>query len=452
MPNSTESQDAPIEQPEGPIQKLMTPLLRFLHVEAASGVVLLLTTVIALFLANSAWGPDYLAFWKTKVSFGVGSFQMNHSLQHWINDGLMVIFFFVIGLEVKREIVTGELRDPKQAMLPLMGAIGGMLVPAVLYLGLQMGQEGQRGWGIPMATDIAFVVGCMAILGKRVPHSLRAFILSLAIADDIGAILVIAIGYTSGIDVTMLIIGFALIGVVFGLSRGGVRSFGVYTLLGVFIWLAFHESGVHATIAGVILGLMTPAKTLVNEGFFAQILGRASEIFHGGGWGNVNHRVEKLQKFRALSRETVSPLEYLEGRLHPWVSFLIMPIFALANAGVVFQSGALGASVVWAIVLGLFVGKPLGILLFSWLAVKLKMTRLPDGVNWLMLTGAGCLAGIGFTMALFIAGLALPAQGDLLGNAKIGILVGSVLSAVLGMILLVKCLPKTIDPSPQESE
>ena len=273
--------------PRKPIDRLVGPFERFLHIEAAGGVVLLAATIASLSLANSPWSDGFLALWKTPVEFGFGSFQLSHSLKHWISDGLMAVFFFVIGLEVKRELVIGELRDPRRAALPVAAALGGMIAPAAIYLSLQHSGPAARGWGIPMATDIAFVVGCMAVLGRRVPPGLRVLLLSLAIADDIGAILVIAIGYTASIDWTALALGLLGIVAIAGLARLGVRSFLVYTVIGAFIWLEFHESGVHATIAGVILGLQTPARSYVGESAFAGALGRAGEVFRGGGWGSL---------------------------------------------------------------------------------------------------------------------------------------------------------------------
>jgi NhaA family Na+:H+ antiporter len=412
-----------------------------MHVEAASGIVLLVATIVALVLANSAWSSGFLGFWHTEVGFSIGSFDMHHSLKHWINDGLMAIFFFVIGLEVKRELVIGELRDPRRAALPIVAALGGMIAPAAVYLALQAGGPGSRGWGIPMATDIAFVVGCMAILGKRVPNGLRVLLLSLAIADDIGAILVIAIGYTESLDTTSLIFGFVGLGLVAVLARLGVRSFLVYTVVGALVWLAFHESGVHATIAGVLLGLLTPTRPFVGQGLFGDFLDRASEIFHGGTWDAESHRAIKVARFRQIARETVSPVEYLEGVLHPWVGFFIMPIFALANAGVPFEMSDFGDPIAHAVAAGLVVGKPLGIVLFGFVAIRFGLARLPNGVSWGVLTGGGFLAGIGFTMALFIAGLAL--EGDVLDAAKVGVLGASAVAALIGMSLLVWLLPKT---------
>jgi NhaA family Na+:H+ antiporter len=411
-----------------------------MHVEAASGIVLLTATVVALLLANSAWSESFLGFWKTELGFSIGSFDMHHSLKHWINDGLMAIFFFVIGLEVKRELVIGELRDPRRAALPIFAAIGGMVAPAAIYLALQSEGAAARGWGIPMATDIAFVVGCMAILGSRVPIGLRVMLLSLAIADDIGAILVIAIGYTEALDAGALISGFLGLGLVILLGRMGVRSFLVYTVVGTLVWLAFHESGVHATIAGVVLGLLTPTSAYLSHGFFSEALDKVSEIFHGGKWDEESQRAIKVARFRQLARETVSPVEYLEGVLHPWTSFFIMPLFALANAGVPFEFADLADPVAQAVAAGLLIGKPLGIVVFSLLAVSIGLAKLPAGVSWGALTGGGFLAGIGFTMALFIAGLAL--EGEILDAAKVGVLGASVVAAVIGMSIMSTLLPK----------
>jgi NhaA family Na+:H+ antiporter len=425
--------------PDEPVGKITAPIARFLHVEAAGGVVLLAATVAALILANSPLSKSFLGFWKTEVGFSIGAFAMEHSLKHWINDGLMAIFFFVIGLEVKREIVLGELRNLKTASLPIFAAIGGMVVPAGIYLLLQSGGPGESGWGIPMATDIAFVVGCMAVLGKRVPRGLRVLLLSLAIVDDIGAILVIAIGYTDALSLAWLARGILGILLVIGLGRIGVRNLGVYTVLGVLTWLAFHESGVHATIAGVILGLITPARSWVGEGLIAETVDRARALLRGEGWEGSS-RYAVMRGVEKASREAISPLQRLENDLHPWVSFAIMPLFALANAGVVLRADALGDPVSIAIIAGLFLGKPIGILLFSWLSTTARIARLPEGVSWGVLAGGGLLAGIGFTMALFIAGLAL--GPELLDTAKMGILVASAGAAVVGMFLLVRLLPR----------
>jgi NhaA family Na+:H+ antiporter len=425
---------------KAPIDFLMDPLQRFLHVESASGIVLLLATITALLLANSPWSEEFLAFWKTKIGFTVGFLEMNYSLQHWINDLLMAVFFFVIGLEVKREMVSGELRSLKRAALPICAALGGMIVPAMIYLLLQAGSPAERGWGIPMATDIAFVVGSLAILGSRIPSSLRILLLSLAIADDIGAILVIAIGYTENLQLNFLLLSLGgLIGFI-GFYKIGVRNIPIYILLAAVVWFGFHESGVHATMAGVIIGLLTPTKGWIPE---SRLQTKVQDILHflqGENWPGSKERYQMLREMERTTRKTVSPLERFENDLHPWVGFIIIPVFALANAGVAINSKVIFNPVAIAVVLGLFIGKPIGIALFSWLAVKMGLGSLPSDLNWPTILGGGCLAGIGFTMALFIASLAL--QGTLLDAAKAGILIGSLFSAIIGSLLLLIFLKK----------
>ena len=425
--------------PRGRIQALTEPLVRFLHVEAAGGVVLLAATLGALVLANSGAAQAWLELWKTPLALEIGDLSLRHSLKHWINDGLMPVFFFVIGLEVKRELVLGELRDPRRAALPLAAALGGMVVPAGIYLALQLGEPGARGWGIPMATDIAFVVGCLALLGSRVPRSLRVLLLSLAIVDDIGAILVIAFGYTESIAWGWLGFGGLALGCVVLAARLGVRSVGVYVVIGACVWLGVHESGIHATIAGVALGLLTPAHAHVPRGGLGTVQQRLSMLLRGDGVAAASDQTRVLRELEFAARESVSPLERLEARLHPWTSFVVLPLFALANAGVPIEAGGISDPVGVAVAAGLVLGKPLGLLLFSGAAVAFGLARLPEGVGWGVLCGAGLLAGIGFTMALFIAGLAL--QPPLLDAAKLGVLVGSLLAGAGGMLLLRVLLP-----------
>jgi len=423
--------------PRAPIHRLLGPLERFLRVEAAGGVVLLACALAALLLANSPWSEEFAAIWRTELRVGLGGLELRHSLRHWINDGLMAVFFFVIGLEVKRELAVGELRDPRRAALPLAAALGGMVAPACVYLALQAGTPAARGWGIPMATDIAFVVGCLALLGPRVPLALRVFLLSLAIADDIGAIVVIAVGYTESLELRMLGLGLLGYGVIGLLTHLGVRSLLVYTAAALAIWLAFHASGVHATIAGVGLGLLTPVRPYVDAGRLESLARDANEALRRE--GDARERASRVRSVAYAARETVSPGEYLENLLHPWVGFGVMPLFALANAGVAVDLRDFGHPVALAVAAGLVLGKPIGILGASWLAVRSGVAALPSGVGWAALAGAGALGGIGFTMALFIAGLAL--EGALLDAAKIGTLSGSVLSAALGLALLRRHLP-----------
>jgi Na+:H+ antiporter, NhaA family len=425
------------ELPEALVDRLLQPVVRFLHVEAASGLVLLGCTVVALVLANSAWAEDFAALWQTPVRVGVGAFELNKPLLLWINDGLMTIFFFVVGLEIKRELIHGELRDIRKAALPASAALGGMIVPALIYFGMQQGTPAESGWGIPMATDIAFVVGLLALLGSRVPHGLKVLLLSLAIVDDIGAVLVIAAFYTEKVLLGALGVAGAGFLVVSLFNRLGVRRVPVYVVLGAGIWLAVLKSGVHPTVAGVLLGLMTPASAWVGDRSLmealAGMLGRLGD-------GHADEQVEQKGKIEFAVRESVSPLERLENALHPWVAYLIMPVFALANAGVAIDASRATDPVALAIAGGLLVGKPVGILLFSLAAVWLGVARLPDGINWAVLIGAGFLAGIGFTMSLFIAGLAL--EPSLLAAGKVGILTGSALSALIGAGLLLFFLNK----------
>lgn len=424
------------------IEPWMRPLVRFLHIEAAGGFVLLACTVLALIVANSPWSARFAEIWQTRVGFTVGGFELYKPLLLWINDGLMTIFFFVVGLEIKREIVYGELNDPRKAALPAAAALGGMVVPAAIYLLVQGGAPGERGWGIPMATDIAFVVGFLALLGSRIPFGLKILLLTLAIVDDIGAILVIAVVYTDDISLVLLIIGMAGLGIVYLLRRIGIRQVPVYVVLGAGIWLAFLKSGVHPTVAGVVLGLFTPARawfaghSLVNvaEGV-AQRLRQDRDV------DDLDHHEEAVQLLTFTASETISPLDRLETALHPWVAFGIMPLFALANAGVKVELSALADPVALAVAAGLVLGKPFGIVAFSFVAVKLGLARLPTGVDWKVLFGASCLAGIGFTMSLFIAGLAL--EADLLTAGKIGTLLGSLISASLGLGLLLYFLRRS---------
>jgi len=441
MGETTETSTDLSHFPREPIDELIDPLRRFMHIEASSGIVLIVVTFTALVLANSPFSERFLAFWKLPVGFRIGSFQVFHSLQHWINDGLMAVFFYVIGLEVKRELIMGELQDLRKAALPIAAAIGGMIVPASIYVLLLHGAPGERGWGIPMATDIAFVVGCLTVLGSRVPGSLRIMLLSLAIADDIGAIVVIAIGYTDSLNLTALILGIVGIGIIIGLMEVGVRNLAVYLLSMVLVWFAFHESGIHATIAGVIFGFLTPTQAWISEGRLGMIANNTCNFLLGEGWRGSSERYEILRKMEVAARKSISPLERFETELHPWVGFLIMPLFALANAGVKMQLSDFTNPVATGVLLGLLIGKPAGITFFSWLAVRLGLARLPSGVSWGAIAGSGFLAGIGFTMAIFIASLAL--EGNLLDAAKVGIIVGSFLSAIIGLAALVLLLPKS---------
>jgi Na+:H+ antiporter, NhaA family len=409
-----------------PLERWLRPVVRFLRVESSSGILLLACTLVALALANSPWSSAYAAFWQTQVGLAFGGFELHKPLLLWINDGLMTLFFFVVGLEIKREMVSGELAERRKALLPIVAALGGMVAPAALYLMFQWGRSTVVGWGIPVATDIAFVVGFLTLLGPRVPHGLKVLLLTLAIADDIGATLIIALVYSTDLTFSALSAGMVGFGAVLLFRWLGVRRLLVYVALGVVIWVAFVKSGVHPTVAGVGLGLLTPARPWLGDRVPVDVV---TGLFRRFG----------PEEDVAQRRESVSPLERLEGELHPWVAFLVMPLFALANAGVPIELAALGRPVALTVAAGLVLGKPIGIVLFSWAAVRLGLARLPAEIGNKVLVGAGCLAGIGFTMSLFIAGLALP--GTHLDEAKIGILGGSSVSAALGCWLLWLFLP-----------
>ncbi|MDH3663195.1 MAG: Na+/H+ antiporter NhaA [Alphaproteobacteria bacterium] len=410
------------------------PFARFLKIEAAAGVILLLATLTALILANSAWSTSFLAFWETPAGLHFGSLDLTRSLRHWINDGLMTLFFFVVALELKRELILGELRNLRMAALSFAGALGGMLVPVALYLALMNDQPGMHGWGAVMATDTAFVIGCLALFGSRVPPSLRVFLLSLAIFDDVGAILVVAIGYGDALNWGALILGLLGLAIVAGAARIGIRSIPVFFLLGGVIWLCFDASGIHPTIAGVVLGLMTPTHGWVSDERLRAILDRVLSNPIGGHWsGDTTERYD-LRQAGAAATEVLSPVERLELMLHPWVGFAIMPIFALANAGVAISGAHVVQPVSVAIVAGLVLGKPIGVLTVTWLAVRLRLASLAFGLTWPFMAAGAVLTGIGFTMSLFIAGLAFaPAMLDV---AKIGILTGSAVSAAFGLMML----------------
>ncbi len=428
------------EFPSRRIEQLTRPFVQFMQVESAGGIVLLVCTALALFLANSPWAEAYHHFWHLPVSLGVGEYSLSHSLEYWINDALMVIFFFVIGLEIKREMVTGELSQRKQLILPVAAALGGVVVPVLIYLSRQLGQEGQHGWAVPMATDIAFVVGCMALLGKRVPHGLKILMLSLAIVDDLAAVVVIAVFYTEQIHAVWLagaLGGFLLI---ITLTSAGVRAISVYVVMGVVVWFCMLKSGVHPTIAGVLLGLLTPVRALLPEKGYLSLLIRTYEQLSDASL-NANARRRALSDLAFATQETVPPVIRVESALHPWVAFVIMPLFALANAGVAIDAGSFGQPVAMAVALGLFVGKATGIFLASWLTIKLGWTALPSGVSWSSLLGAAFLGGIGFTMALFIAALGL--QGAMLDAAKVGVVAGSFVSACVGMLILSRSSART---------
>lgn len=428
--------DAPaIRLPKELLDRLTKPFGQFLAIEAASGAVLLSFTVAALVLSNSPLAHPFLNVWEVPIGFQVGTWEFARASRDWINDGLMTLFFFLVSLELKRELVLGELRNPRMAALSISAALGGMLVPALLFLMMQAGQPGQYGWGTVMATDTAFVIGCLALLGKRIPQQLRIFMLSLAIVDDIGAILVVAFGYSSQIEWGPLALGGIGIALVRAMALIGFRGLPLYFFMGALIWLAVDASGVHATITGVVLGLMTPARRWVSDDRLYAILDQVIAYPDSdGGSGGTKDR-QTLQVAEHAARETLSPVERLEMLLHPWVGFVIMPLFAFANAGVTLSIDNLDGTLIVAVLVGFVIGKPLGIVAFSWLAVRSGIAIHPPELGWATLAGGGLLAGIGFTMALFIANLSF--GEDLIDSAKLGIFLASAVSALAGIALLV---------------
>ena len=438
-----------MKQNKTTIEKLTYPIQEFLHQEASGGILLIIATVIALAWANSSFADSYHHLWHTYVKIDVGGVGLNYSLHHWINDGLMVIFFFVVGLEIKRELLVGELSSVKKAALPIAAALGGMIFPALIYTLFNLGSESASGWEIPMATDIAFVVGILALLGNRVPLALKIFILALAIVDDLGAVLVIAIFYTSNISLTSLMIAGGLIVLLIAMNRLGIRNLLVYTFVGIALWLAFLKSGVHATVAGVLLAFTIPVSSRINTMKFKKETESLIKEFdnageHGEDVLTNSERLSIVDQIENNCEKILTPLQRFEHGLHPWVSFFIMPVFALANAGVAVSDelgSALTHPVSIGIVLGLFLGKQIGIFSFSYIAVKLKLASEPEGVSWKKIYAASVLAGIGFTMSLFIANLAFNSP-ELLNISKVGILAGSLLSGIVGFIILKSALGK----------
>ena len=423
---------------------VVRPLQAYLDTEEAGGVLLLLAAAAALIWANLS--PDsYESVWHTELALSLGPWELTNDVQHWINDGLMALFFFVVGLEIKRELVVGELRDLRTAALPAVAALGGMIVPALLYVALNAGGPGSSGWGIPMATDIAFAVGVLALFGRGLPSSLRVFLLSLAIVDDIGAILVIAIFYSEGIVWPALAAAGGFIALIVLAQRASVRLTAVYVVLGVGTWLAVYLSGVHATIAGVALGLITPVLPFQKPGAVSE---RARRVADRTADEHDDTDAHHWLGLASLSRDAVSPLARMEHALHPWTSYVIIPLFALANAGVNLGGGAIEAAltsrVTLGVVLGLVAGKILGITLFSWTAVRLGAARLPSGVGWGQVMAVAAVAGIGFTVSLFIAALAF-SDPAVLAAAKVGVLGASILAGAIGAMLLAATRRRTAE-------
>jgi Na+:H+ antiporter, NhaA family len=407
---------------------------RFFKSEAFAGMLLIFCAVIALIWANSPWTSSYTDLKHLPFKLSIGEWTGKLSFEHLVNDGLMVLFFVLVGLEIKREVLTGELRQPQQAMLAVVAAIGGMIVPALLFTAFNAGTAGARGWGVPMATDIAFALGMLALLGSRVPLALKVFLTALAIVDDLGAVIVIAIFYTSSLNLTMLALAAGTWTLAVVANILGVLSLPVYGVLGVLLWAFTLQSGVHATVAGVLLALTIPIGIAKHKKLQSNMIMNLE--------ADTDHREAQLQDLEDSINQTQSPLYQLEHMLHPWTTYLVLPVFALLNAGLNLQgqgdqSGI--SSVTWGVLLGLLFGKPVGVFGASWLAVRFGIASLPAGVNWSALAGVSVLAGIGFTMALFIASLAF-GDSSALEEAKLGILTASALAAVIGLLLLSRSL------------
>ncbi len=420
---------------------ILTPFQKFVKIESLSGVLLFSTTLIAMIWANSGFSESYNSLWQYKIGIGSVAFQLTKPLSLWINDGLMALFFFLIGLEIKRELLIGELNEFRKAIFPLFAALGGMLFPLALFLFLNDRPQTAPGWGIPMATDIAFSLAILQLLGNRVPLSLKIFLTAFAIVDDLGAVLVIAIFYSDGVDWFLILYSLIPFLILSYLGFKGIYSKYMTVILGFIIWLLFLKSGIHPTIAGVLVAFTVPIRQKIDMNYFKENL---SKIIEGISQSN-NEKVPILSKEQIghmddlddLTDKFTSPLQRLEHRLHGWVAYFIMPVFALANAGVVFSTNVdFDIPLMMNIAIALFLGKLFGITLMSWLGVKLRLALLPGDMNFVQVTGIAILAGVGFTMSIFIANLAFSDNAILIDSAKVGILIGSVVSGLVGYLVL----------------
>lgn len=443
-------------------EKLIRPFTRFAQLSSSGGLVLLACTLVAMIWANSAeWESYHHIFQVMEVHLGVGDFMLQHhghmTVGLFINDALMAIFFLLVGLEIKREIIVGELSDIKRASLPIVAAFGGMIAPAIIFTLFNFGHDSIRGWGVPMATDIAFALGILALLGDRIPNSLKVFLASLAIADDLGALLVIAFFYTEHLNIEALGFAAAIVGLLILLNRSGFKSAAWFLIPGIFLWYFVFTSGVHATIAGVLLAATIPVNPRVEVSRYSRYTRAALDIFDESDDPTQDIRTNSTQRAAVMQinengRLVLPLLHRLEHALEGPVAFLIIPIFALANAGLHITGGigeALFNRVSIGVILGLVIGKPLGITLACYIAVKLNIGALSKGVTWKQMIGVACLGGIGFTMALFIATLGFKPHPDYLDHAKLGILTASAISAILGLVILLRCKPNPIDEDEQ---
>ena len=437
---------------ESLIDRLVRPFQIFAAHKLSGAILLLAATVVAVAWANSPWAGFYHHWLHTELAFSIGPFGLNKSISHWINDGLMGIFFFVVGLEIKRELLAGELANPRKAALPILAAVGGMVIPALVYVAFNGGGSFARGWGIPMATDIAFALGILAVF--PVPISLKIFLTALAIVDDIGAIVVVAVFYTDAIVPGSLLIGGLLLGVSIGANVAGVRNPITYFLIGCAIWVAFYTSGVHATLAGVLMAFTIPARTIIDarqlHDWTRDLLKQLRDTGLPADRTLLTNRQHQIvHSMEQLTEHATAPLQKLEHALMPFVTFVILPLFALTNAGVSLESEAfylLAEPMSLGIILGLVVGKPLGVWLFAWAGVRLRIAELPKGITLFHVASVGCLAGVGFTMSLFIATLAFD-EVALVEAAKTAVLAGSLLATLTGSVILLL----TTSPGPEDA-
>ena len=437
---SRHPQHPPLPAGQPIADRVFATLERFLHVEAVSGVVLLIVAAAAMLWANSAAGPSYAALWHTPVALGFGDFVFSEPLEFWVNDGLMTIFFLVVGLEIRREMHEGALADRRAATLPIAAALGGIAVPALIYLAIARDPQLHVGWAIPTATDIAFAVGILALLGRAIPGPVRVLLLAIAIIDDIAAVLIIALFYSEGFEPSGIAIALAGMGLVWLFQRIGLRSAVLYILPGAVLWFGMLRAGVHPTLAGVVLGLMTPVRPVQVREKAVETAARALTTYDELArepLEDVKELAPPLRRLKEAERELLPPVTRVQIALHPWVAYGVMPLFALANAGVVLREidmrDATTLAVATSVFAALVLGKPIGIFAASWIAVRSGWCSLPRGVNWRALALVGCLAGIGFTMSIFIATLAF-SDGELLAGAKLGVMTGSSVAAIVGLL------------------
>jgi NhaA family Na+:H+ antiporter len=425
-----------------PIEHILKPVSKFIHQEFTGGIVLFVSVIIAIVWANSPAKESYLHLWETNLTVGFNNMTFDKPLHIWINDGLMALFFFVIGLELKREFIAGELSSMKKASLPMIAALGGMIVPALIYVFINSGLPSSGGWGIPMATDIAFSLALLSLAGNRIPASVKVFLSALAVADDLGAVLVIAFFYTANIAFFPLVIAGSVLMLLVAGNLLGIRHPIFYLILGIIVWAGFLMSGVHATIAGVLVAFTIPARPKIDEDEFlrdARCYADEFEVARRQDGSLISQeQLLALEKIKQLSVDAETPLQKIENSLHPWVAFIIMPLFALANSGMVIGSdffSSLINPVSLGILFGLFFGKFIGVFSFTWLMVKMKLASLPGNAKWMHICGVAILAGIGFTMSLFITGLAFTDE-VFITQAKYGILVASFIAGTVGLVVL----------------